>query len=59
MPLRPERVVEVRYDHLEDARFRDPPQFVRWRRDRDPASCGYAQLDLPAPFDVADVAGSP
>jgi ATP-dependent DNA ligase len=55
VPLRPERVVEVRYDYLEGARFRHPPQFVRWREDREPASCGYAQLDRPAPFDVADV----
>jgi ATP-dependent DNA ligase len=55
VPLRPERVVEVRYDYLEGARFRHPPQFVRWRPDRDPASCGYAQLDRPAPFDVAEV----
>ena len=55
VPLRPERVVEVRYDYLEGARFRHPPQFVRWRPDREPASCGYAQLDRPAPFDLADV----
>jgi ATP-dependent DNA ligase len=55
VPLRPERVVEVRYDYLEGARFRHPPQFVRWRPDRDPASCGYAQLEQPAPFDIADV----
>jgi ATP-dependent DNA ligase len=55
VPLRPERVVEVRYDYLEGARFRHPPQFVRWRPDRDPRSCGYAQLDQPAPFDLADV----
>jgi ATP-dependent DNA ligase len=55
VPLRPERVVEVRYDYLEGARFRHPPQFVRWRPDRDPESCGYAQLDQPAPFDLADV----
>jgi ATP-dependent DNA ligase len=55
VPLRPERVVEVRYDYLEGARFRHPPQFVRWRPDRDPASCGYAQLERPAPFDLADV----
>jgi ATP-dependent DNA ligase len=53
--LRPERVVEVRYDYLEGARFRHPPQFVRWRPDRDPASCGYAQLERPRPFDVEDV----
>jgi ATP-dependent DNA ligase len=55
VPLRPERVVEVRYDYLEGARFRHPPQFVRWRPDRDPASCGYAQLEQPAPFALADV----
>jgi ATP-dependent DNA ligase len=55
VPLRPERVVEVRYDYLEGARFRHPPQFVRWRPDRDPASCGYAQLEQPAPFELDDV----
>jgi ATP-dependent DNA ligase len=55
VPLAPERVVEVRYDYLEGARFRHPPQFVRWRPDREPASCGYAQLEQPAPFDLADV----
>jgi ATP-dependent DNA ligase len=57
VPLRPERVIEVRYDYLEGARFRHPPQFVRWREDRDPADCGYAQLEQPVPFDVADVLG--
>jgi ATP-dependent DNA ligase len=55
VPLRPERVVEVRYDYLEGARFRHPPQFVRWRPDRDPTSCGYAQLEQPTPFQLADV----
>jgi ATP-dependent DNA ligase len=55
VPLRPERVVEVRYDYLEGARFRHPPQFVRWRPDREPASCGFAQLEQPTPFDLADV----
>jgi ATP-dependent DNA ligase len=55
VPLRPERVVEVRYDYLEGARFRHTAQFVRWRPDRDPASCGYAQLEQPAPFELADV----
>jgi ATP-dependent DNA ligase len=55
VPLRPERVVEVRYDYLEGARFRHPPQFVRWRPDRDPASCDYAQLEQPKPFDLDDV----
>jgi len=55
VPLRPERVIEVRYDYLEGARFRHPPQFVRWRPDREPESCGYEQLDRPAPFDLSDV----
>jgi ATP-dependent DNA ligase len=55
VPLRPERVVEVRYDYLEGARFRHPPQFVRWRPDREPESCGYAQLEQPTAFDLADV----
>ena len=55
VPLRPERVVEVRYDHMEGSRFRHPPQFVRWRPDREPASCGYAQLEQPVRFDLADV----
>jgi ATP-dependent DNA ligase len=55
VPLRPERVVEVRYDCLEGARFRHPPQFGRWRPARAAASCGFAQLELPTPFDLAGV----
>ncbi|MBC7292198.1 MAG: ATP-dependent DNA ligase, partial [Actinotalea sp.] len=42
VPLRPERVVEVRYDHMEGPRFRHTTQFVRWRPDREPGSCTYA-----------------
>ncbi len=37
--LRPERVLEVRYDQLEGRRFRHTVQFDRWRPDRDPRSC--------------------
>jgi ATP-dependent DNA ligase len=55
VPLRPERVVEVRYDHMEGARFRHTAQFNRWRPDRDPASCTYAQLEQPITFDLGDV----
>lgn len=54
-PLRPERVVEVRYDHMEGVRFRHTAQFVRWRPDRDPRSCTYEQLEEPVRFDLADV----
>ncbi len=57
-PLRPERVVEVRYDHMEGVRFRHTAQFVRWRPDRDPGSCTYEQLDEPVKFDLADVLGA-
>nr|WP_255426395.1 ATP-dependent DNA ligase [Pseudonocardia sp. C8] len=55
VPLRPERVVEVRYDYMEGNRFRHTTQFVRWRPDRDPASCGYDQLERPVNFDLAEV----
>jgi ATP-dependent DNA ligase len=54
-PLRPELVVEVRYDHMEGERFRHTAQFVRWRSDRTPQSCTYEQLDEPVKFDLADV----
>ena len=57
-PLRPERVVEVRYDHMEGERFRHTAQFVRWRPDRDPESCTYEQLDQPLSYDLGDVLGS-
>ena len=55
VPLRPERVVEVRYDHMEGARFRHTVQFERWRPERDPRSCTYAQLDRPIDFSLAEV----
>jgi ATP-dependent DNA ligase len=58
VPLRPERVVEVRYDHMEGPRFRHTAQFVRWRPDRDPRSCTYEQLEEPIRFDLAEVLGS-
>ncbi len=54
-PLRPERVLEVKYDHMEGERFRHTAQFVRWRPDRDPESCTYGQLDEPVSFDLAEV----
>lgn len=57
VPLRPERVVEVRYDHMEGNRFRHTAQFVRWRPDRSPTSCTYAQLVEPVSYDLADVLG--
>ncbi len=58
VPLRPELVVEVAYDHMEGPRFRHTAQFRHWRPDRDPASCTYAQLDRPVRFDLAEVLGA-
>ena len=55
VPLSPERVVEVRYDHMEGDRFRHVAQFVRWRPDRDPRSCTVSQLEEPVRYDLADV----
>ena len=54
-PLRPERVVEVGYDHMEGSRFRHTAQFKRWRPDRDPRSCGYEQLEEVVSYDLAEV----
>jgi ATP-dependent DNA ligase len=51
-PLRPERVLEVGYDHMEGRRFRHTAQFKRWRPDRDPESCGYEQLEEPVSYDL-------
>ncbi|GIE84304.1 ATP-dependent DNA ligase [Actinoplanes regularis] len=54
-PLRPERVVEVRYDYMEGVRFRHTAQFERWRPDREPRTCTYEQLERPVSFDLAEV----
>lgn len=55
VPLRPERVVEVRYDHMEGDRFRHTAQWVRWREDREPSSCTYDQLEEPVSYDLGSV----
>jgi ATP-dependent DNA ligase len=62
VPLRPELVVEVRYDHMEGERFRHTAQFNRWRPDREPRSCSYAQLEQPVSYRLGDIVpglGSP
>ncbi|SDZ04683.1 ATP-dependent DNA ligase [Tessaracoccus flavus] len=56
-PLKPERVVEVRYDHMEGDRFRHTAQWVGWREDRDPESCTYEQLEEPVSYDLGSVLG--
>ena len=57
-PLRIELVCEVAYDHLQEQRFRHATTFVRWRPDRDPGSCLYAQLDTPVPSELSEVFGA-
>ncbi|AXI79691.1 ATP-dependent DNA ligase [Peterkaempfera bronchialis] len=59
VPLRPERVCEVAYDHMQGGRFRHTAQFRRWRPDREPRGCTYAQLEEPVRFDLADVLSGP
>ncbi len=55
IPLRADLVAEVGYDHMGGDRFRHVASFKRWRPDRDPSSCTYAQLERPVRFDLADV----
>jgi ATP-dependent DNA ligase len=57
-PLRPERVVEVKYDHLQGDRFRHATTFVRWRPDKPPQDCRYDQLEVVAPFELSKVFGA-
>ena len=54
-PLRPELVVEVAYDHMQSDRFRHTAQFRRWRFDKKPADCTYAQLEVVPPQELAAI----
>ena len=54
-PLRPELVVEVAYDHMQGDRFRHTAQFRRWRPDRKPIDCTYAQLEVIPPQELAEI----
>ncbi len=55
--LKPERVVEVRYDQMEGRRFRHTAQYERWRPDRDARSCAFEQLEQPIAYDLGSVLG--
>ena len=57
-PLRPERVCEVKYDHLQGNRFRHGTTFVRWRPDKRPEDCRYDQLETTRPYDLEKVFAS-
>jgi ATP-dependent DNA ligase len=57
-PLRPERVCEVKYDHLQGNRFRHAATFLRWRPDKPPAQCRYDQLEVTKPYELESVFSS-
>jgi ATP-dependent DNA ligase len=57
-PLRPELVVEVAYDHMQGDRFRHTAQFRRWRPDKKPSDCTYAQLEVVPPQELAAIFGT-
>jgi len=50
--LRPELVVEVAYEHMQGDRFRHLAHFRRWRPDKPPAECTYAQLEVVPPEEL-------
>ena len=54
-PLRPELVLEVAYDHMQGDRFRHTAQFRRWRHDKKPSDCTYAQLEVAPPQELAAI----
>jgi ATP-dependent DNA ligase len=53
--LRPELVVEVAYEHMQGDRFRHLAHFRRWRADKAPESCTYAQLEVVAPQELMEI----
>jgi ATP-dependent DNA ligase len=57
-PLRPELVVEVSYEHMQGMRFRHMSHFRRWRPDKKPTDCTYAQLEVVAPHELKEIFAS-
>ncbi len=57
-PIRPELVVEVAYDHMQGSRFRHTAQFRRWRSDKKPKDCTFAQLEVVAPQELQEIFGT-
>jgi ATP-dependent DNA ligase len=54
-PLRPELIVEVAYEHMQGDRFRHMSQFRRWRTDKKPSDCTYAQLEVVPPQELEEI----
>jgi ATP-dependent DNA ligase len=53
--VRPTRVCEVKFDHLQGRRFRHAAEFLRWRPDKPPEDCRYDQLEVTTDFELAKV----
>src|SRR5712664_2347070 len=58
VPLRPERVCEVAYDHMQGTRFRHAAKFLRWRADKRPRDCRYDQLEVTPAYELEHVFGA-
>ena len=56
--LRPERVCEVAYDHLQGDRFRHGTTFLRWRPDKTPEECRYDQLEETPAAELKQIFGA-
>jgi ATP-dependent DNA ligase len=56
-PLRPDLVAEVTFEQVQNGRFRHSARLLRWRPDRTPDSCTYAQLEQVTPYELADIFG--
>ena len=54
-PLRPALVLEVAYDHMQSGRFRHTAQFRRFRSDKPPKECTYAQLEVVAAQELSEI----
>lgn len=57
--VRPELVVQVSYDHMQGTRFRHTAHVQRWRDDKKPSDCTYAQLEVVAPHELRDIFARP
>jgi ATP-dependent DNA ligase len=58
VPIRADRVAEVKYESVLNGRFRATTRFVRWRPDRTPESCTYGQLEEVEPVPLSTVLGA-
>jgi ATP-dependent DNA ligase len=56
-PVRAELVAEVAYEHMQGDRFRHIAHFRRWRCDKQPGDCTYAQLEVVPPHELVHIFG--